>query len=208
MNDPSVLSDLNQITEHHSRILLRVDNPETRRRLLRLVVADELSVRDLQRIVQRFRIWFKSEHKMEPEESFFDEEFSKDSDAANAIVNSLLAETELPHEGDFEAFQNLHAFEKGFSMFSNLPPLERFEGSKAIEHEKDWFFTIGPKTKRVLRDVRIQFFSSVALATLSVDQGREAGRAGGSERGSVLFVNVGGAWKIVHEHWSNLEIRE
>ncbi len=185
--------------------MLRIDSPETRRRLLRLVVAEELSVRDLQRIVQKFRVWFKSEHKIETEESFFKSKFQEDSGATEAIIKSLMAEEELPHEGDFEAFQNLHAFEKGFSMYSNLPPLERFEGSKALEHEKDWFFTEGLKIKRTVRDVRIQFFSSVALATLSVDQRQDSGRKNGSERGSVLFVNVGGTWKIVHEHWSNFQ---
>lgn len=110
-------------------------------------------------------------------------------------------EAELPHKGNFEAFQNLHAFEKGFSLYSNLPPFERFEGAKAVEHEKDWFFSIGPKEKRTIKDIRIQFYSAVALATLSVDRKPDSG-----ERGTVLFVNVDGEWKIIHEHWSSNEI--
>lgn len=206
MNDPTVIADMQQITEHHSRILLRIENPETRRRLLRLVVAENLSVRDLQRMVQKFRVWFSSGRKDEADQSFFETEIEEQRpDATEVIVRSLMAEEELPHNGDFDAFQNLHAFDRGFSMYSNLPPFERFEGLQALEHEKKWFFSIGPKIKHTLRDVRIQFFSSVALATLSVDQGQKSGGKIGSERGTVLFVNVDGTWKIVHEHWSNFQ---
>jgi ParB family chromosome partitioning protein len=204
MNDSTMFADLQQITEHHARILLRVDNSETRRRLLRLVVAEELSVRDLQRIVQKFRAWFRSERGKD-EGSFFQDQIEKHSDATEVIVKSLMAEEELPHKGDYEAFQNLHAFEKGFSVYSNLPPSERFEGAQALEHEKDWFFSVGPKVNRTFRDVRIQFFPTVALATLSVDQAKESDRKMGSERGTVLFLNVDGTWKIVHEHWSNFQ---
>jgi ParB family transcriptional regulator, chromosome partitioning protein len=205
MDDTTVISDLQQITEHHARILLRVDDSETRRRLLKLVVVEDLSVRDLQRIVQKFRVWFKSEHKGEMEQSFLEAQAGKNNDATEAIVKSLMAEEELPHKGDFEAFQNLHAFENGFSMYSNTPPLERFEGPQALEHEKNWFFSVGSKINHSVRDVKIQFFSSVALATLSVDQGPESSRKIGSERGTVLFMNIDGAWKIVHEHWSNFQ---
>jgi len=207
MNDSVVFADLQQITEHHARILLRIDNSETRRRLLRLVVTEDLSVRDLQRIVQKFRAWFKSESGND-EGSFFQDQIEKHSDATETIVKSLMAEEELPHKGDYEAFQNLHAFEKGFSVYSNLPPSERFEGAQALEHEKNWFFSVGPKVNRTFRDVKVQFFPSVALATLSVGQTKESERKIVSERGTVLFVNVDGAWKIVQEHWSNFQRTE
>jgi SnoaL-like domain/HTH domain found in ParB protein len=206
MKDPSVLADMQRITEHHSRILLRIENPETRRRLLRLIVSDDLSVRDLQRIVAKFRVWFKSEHGGdEVPSSFFEEQIQRVEDPTDSIIRSLIAEAELPHKGDFEAFQNLHAFEKGFSLYSNLPPFDRFEGNRALEHERNWFFSEGTRAKRTVRDVRIQFYSSVALATLSVDQGNKKGsrQTNDSERGTVLFVNIDGSWKIVHEHWSN-----
>jgi ParB/RepB/Spo0J family partition protein len=207
MNDPAVLADLQQITEHHSRILLRIENPETRRRLLRLVVAEDLSVRDLQRMVQKFRAWFRSGRSEEPDHNIFEiRSGNKRDDAAETIVKSLMAEEELPHQGDYEAFQNLHAFEKGFSMYSNRPPFERYEGSEAIEHEKNWFFSVGPKASRTVRDVRVQFYSNVALATLSVDHGKGSGRTSPNERGSVLFVNLDGTWKIVHEHWSDSDV--
>jgi ParB/RepB/Spo0J family partition protein len=188
MTDPAVLSDLQRISEHHARILLRIENVETRRRLLRMVVTDDLSVRDLQRIVQKFRVWFKTEDDVRRSPN--------PDDAEESIVRSLRDEAELPHRGDFIAFQKLHA--KEFSLYSNLPPFERFEGTEAAEHEKDWFFSVGPKEKRTVKDVRIQFYSAVALATLSVDRKPDS-----DERGTVLFVNVDGGWKIVHEHWSD-----
>jgi ParB-like chromosome segregation protein Spo0J len=204
VNDAGVLADLRQISEHHARILLRIEKSETRRRLLHMVVVENLSVRDLQRIVQKFRAWFNSERRNESDQTFFETEVQKPNDPTEAIVESLVAEGELPHKGDFAAFQSLHAFEKGFSMFSNLPPFERFEGPQAIEHEKNWFFSIGSKKKHSIRDVRVQFYSNVALATLSVDQGRDSDKETVKERGTVLFVNVEGNWKIVHEHWSDL----
>ncbi len=206
LNDPTVRSDLHRITEHHARILLRIENAETRRRLLRLIVTEGLSVRDLQRMVQKFRVWFKSDQKDAADRDLLDDERRKErSSAVEVITRALIAEEELPHDGDFEAFQNLHAFEKGFSMFSNLPPFERLEGSQAVGNERNWFFSVGPKIKPTIRDIRVQLFSEVALATLSIDQKDASGAKIGSERGTVLFVNSGGSWKIVHEHWSNFQ---
>jgi len=203
VNDPSLFADLQRITEHHARILLRVDNSETRRQLLQLVVAEDLSVRDLQRIVQRFRSWFNSQENYGTEPPLFEPRSKKLSDAKDQIVRCLIAKEKLPQIGDFPAFQKMHAFEKGFSLYSNVPPFERFEGIQALEHEKKWFFSVGPSINLSVRDVRIQFFSDVALATLSVDRTNKSGRILGSVRGSVLFANFEGNWMVVHEHWSN-----
>ena len=203
VSDPSLFADLQRITEHHARILLRVDSSETRRQLLQLVVAEDLSVRDLQRIVQRFRSWFNSDQKNWKESFLFETQSKKLSDAENEIVRRLIAKEKLPHIGDFPAYQKMHAFEKGFSLYSNVPPFERLEGTQALEHEKKWFFSVEPTIDLTVRDVRVQFFSDAALATLSVDRTNKSGRILGSVRGSVLFANFEGNWMVVHEHWSN-----
>jgi ParB family transcriptional regulator, chromosome partitioning protein len=201
--EPSLFADLQRITEHHARILLRVNNSETRRQLLQLVVAEDLSVRDLQRIVQRFRSWFNSDLKERIELSLLEPTSRKISEARDEIVRCLIAKEKLPHIGDFLTFQRMHAFERGFSLYSNVPPFERLEGNQALEYEKKWFFSLDPSINLKVRDVKIQFFSDVALATLSVDRTNRTGRVLGSVRGSVLFANFEGRWMVVHEHWSN-----
>ena len=58
---PSLITELHKISEHHARILLRVSDMNDRIQMLKLVVSENLSVRDLDRMSQRFRSWFERE---------------------------------------------------------------------------------------------------------------------------------------------------
>src|SRR5579875_370456 len=214
-SDPNLLELAHKISEHHARLILQIKDEESRVKVLRMVVSENLSVRDLQRIMQRLPGFFQKNTFISTSDTDSSEGTRQISDTTQgarlrdreAIVNALLAEYNLPHERDFAGFANLHAFENGFSIYSSFPPLHRIEGSDALNKERNWFFKVAPHFEAKLKNVRIQFFGSVALATLYVDfQPKNYDKKSKMRvRGSVLFLNDQCSWKIVHEHWSKFE---
>ncbi|HKT22329.1 MAG TPA: ParB/RepB/Spo0J family partition protein, partial [Nitrososphaerales archaeon] len=127
------------ISEHHARLLLQIRDREVRNRTLRLVVSENLSVRDLERMIHRLRSWFGSERG-----AGFDQVTAKADSSAEEkrardqkeIRKLLTEEFALPHTGSFEAFGDLHAFEDGFSIYSFFPPYHRLIDSDALDKER------------------------------------------------------------------------
>jgi len=206
--DPSLMRALYSVSEHHSRYLSKIGNVDERAKMLKFVVSENLSVRDLQRMALRLKSWFLPEQNLPAyRRGGRKDDHSGGAEDALEIRTLLLAEFALPKKGDFESFASFHAFDQGFSIYSDFPPFKRIIGSRAIEKERDWFDSIAPHLTARLRDLRIQFFADTALATLYVDQkGRVAGqRVKEILRGTVLFAKHPEGWRIVHEHWSALE---
>jgi ParB/RepB/Spo0J family partition protein len=204
--DPALRKAMYSISEHHSRYLSRIGDAEARAKMLKLVVSENLSVRDLQRMSLRLRSWFGPLEEMPLAR---DQEAGSRYGGAEDILkirNLLLAEFKLPKAGDFKRFADFHDFDNGFSIYSDFPPFRRIVGPKAMAKERDWFDTIAPHLTTRIRDIRVQFFADTALATLYVDQkGKVKGRRVKNVlRGTVLFARRGDGWRIVHEHWSKL----
>lgn len=198
VKNPNLKKDLACITEHHSRVLLRIPDPAARASALRLVVAENLSVRELETAVLRLRGWFDSKRKIggasndlieqrarEDSTGIMPSGAEKHEDSRDQTIpstgharlgdimqiQSILNNifTILPYQGNFEAFADLHAFESDFSIYSFFPPLQRLEKSNAIQKEQEWFYNVAPSLKVEIQDLRIQFFNDVALATLCVN---------------------------------------
>lgn len=209
-------SYLHQISEHHARILLRIQDQEERTRALKIAVVEKMSVRDLQRMLRDLHGWFA-----EGSESIDDERLirkrSRASDSRQAkqeelsrIEKALKAEFKLPHIGDFERFIKLCAFDMGFSYFSSFPPYSRYDNRDAIERKRNWFFKEGPHTSNI-KDIRVQFYDNTAVATLMLerkyeDEFRE--KKAVPVRGSLVMIRDGEKWRIVHEHWSSFDPNE
>ena len=218
--DRFVSSQVLRISEHHARLLLQIDDVEVRKRILRLAVGENLSVRDLERIIHKLRSWFggttgAAPHKDQaPGGVLHDHESTGprvSGDASPSDIDEvrrlLASEFSLPHKGDFEAFDNMHAFEGGFSIYSSFPPYRRYSRSDARDKEMHWFFHVAPHYRAVLRDVHVQVFGEMALVTCYVDYHGEPKKSGivTTARGTVVFVSTDMGWKIVHEHWSKLD---
>jgi ParB/RepB/Spo0J family partition protein len=215
--DPKLLSDLCSISEHHARILLRIPDSRERQRMLRLVVSDKLSVRDLQRMLQRFRSWFpnciertKSRGDFSPDLSSKKSLRFSPNDDLEEINKVVLSEFRLPRERDFDSFARLHEFERGFSIFASNPPLTRFDDHLAVEQERRWFFGDATQLSADIRDMRVQLYEKFAVVTLCVDH---RGRMGDKQvemsvRGTLVLSNSESSWRIVHEHWSNENFHE
>lgn len=204
--NPDLVKMLHAISEHHARYLNRIEEPGEREKALRMVVSENLSVRDLQRMIQRLRSWFKPDDETSPRNQWDQQSSAVD---LMEIQNALSSKFMLPSEGNFQKFTDFHDFHDDFSIYSAFSPCQMIEGFEALEKEKNWFYSVAPHFSFKIRDVRIRFFEDTALATLYVDYLKmlkdRASRKVKVLRGSVLFAKHEGAWKIVHEHWSNLE---
>jgi ParB/RepB/Spo0J family partition protein len=206
--DPLLIEDLRLITEHHARFLLRIENKEARKNALKFVVRERVSVRDLQRMFQKLRGWFDTQGGIKQPPPFAripESSEKKGSQDEKAIMEILEAEFNPVRSGGFEAFRKMHADGSGFSLYSSDPGFDHLlVEDEAARREEKWFLAkkgIGQQSSR-LRNVRIQFVSKAALATLSVDADNFSGRE--SIRGTVVLVKKSGKWKILHEHWSPL----
>jgi len=206
--DSSLMRAIYSVSEHHSRYLSKIGDVDERAKMLKFVVSENLSVRDLQRMALHLKSWFIPEQNS-PARQDGGRKGGRNFRKGDAleIRNLLLAEFALPKRGDFQSFASFHDFDQGFSIYSDFPPFRRIVGAKAVEKERDWFNTIAPHLTVRIRDLRIQFFADTALATLYVDQkGRVQGqRVKEVLRGTVLFAKHAEGWRIVHEHWSALE---
>jgi ParB/RepB/Spo0J family partition protein len=214
---------LHQISEHHSRVLLRIPGQAERVRALKLAVNEGMSVRDLQRMIRDLHGWFSdssvrdsldeerltarglaSSHVVETEKQ------QRQSEELSRIAKTLKAEFRFPHVGDFPKFIKMCAFDKGFSYFSSYPPYSRYDNREAIDRKRSWFFEEGQYTSN-MRDVRVQFYDKVAVATLVLERRYEKTHHGKTVvpvRGSIVLINENEKWRIVHEHWSTFDQAE
>lgn len=217
---PSLRKALDLISEHHSRLLLQITDVDLRANMLAAVVSDNLSVRELQRIIQRFRAWFDevnvSELPASTKESHLRSRRSqlsshlKQSRDFLEIRNKLVSLFSGPRTSDFRDFINLRDIESGsYSIYDDFPPFERLHGTRAIEKQREWFYLIAPNLTSTVRDIEVDFLGDVALATLYADYRKKLDHSLlARSRGTVVFVRRNGIWRIVHEHWSKLEQEE
>jgi SnoaL-like domain/HTH domain found in ParB protein len=202
--NPELKHALCTISEHHARLLARIEDPRGRENALRLVISESMSVRDLQRTIEKLGGWFGGVRTMPGEADVATEGNGGDADLVQ-IRKVLTSEYELPYSGDFRSFSDFHEFNDHFSIFSAFSSEKLLKGEAGFRHEKKWFYFIAPKLKTSIHHVRIQAFGDFALATMSVDYKGTAGgkRISLTAFGSIVFIKKK-SWRIVHEHWSRM----
>ncbi|MGI0079785.1 MAG: ParB/RepB/Spo0J family partition protein [Nitrososphaerales archaeon] len=217
--NPELLGCMKEMTEHHARVIAGVREVESRIDLARMVAREKLTVKDLSSMVSRLRSWFTvreaSDETLIQEVRNFEtsdrqhdgKEIEQDVEKVAQVV---LDEFRLAEKGDFDSYSRMHLFEDGFSIYSAFPPFRRFEENAALRKERYWFYEIAPKLSWKVRDLKIKILGEMALATLSVSySGTYLRRQLEMDlRGTVVLVSRLQSWKILHEHWSALDIRK
>ena len=218
---PEVLASIQQMSEHHARVLSRVDDLNTKSDLACMIAKDNLSVKELTNIVGRLRSWFTAVERQPEvieggiggEKIWFDDNkeirrSSGQEDEIEEVAKIVLNEFRFAHSGDFESYKDMHLFGKGFSIYSAFPPFGRFEGIEALSKERQWFYEIAPKLSWKIRDLKIDTLGKAALATLTVSySGKYLGDSLKMElRGTVVLTREELSWKILHEHWSRQDV--
>ena len=212
--NPELRNALFQISEHHARVVSRVDDKETRANLLLMAVKNKLSVRDLTNIVSHLRSWFPT-HAVEgggtSEEPTLSsaaiEDVSLGGDKED-IANVVLAKFKLAQKGDFDSFKKLYLVGSGFTLLPSYPPFQCFEDERALLRERDWFYKKFPGFLWKIEDLKTTMLGGRnALITLKVVylSNDKTKRPISSFMGTMVLVKNDVSWKILHEHWSKIE---
>jgi len=104
---------------------------------------------------------------------------------------------------DFETLESFHLYGPKFTSFKNGAPRENAAANAAGERA---MFSVleGPKVD--MRELAVNIFGDVGIATFN---GHFTGMMNGSptelrQQATMVFVNSGDEWKLVHEHFSPL----
>jgi ParB/RepB/Spo0J family partition protein len=203
-SDPELARSLGQLTEHHARVLARVQDRSARRDLAKMIVRKNLSVRELTHIVTHLRSWFQEGKDPDRKVVTISGDAKNPEETRDEI--SLIIEDYLKfaHAGNSDAFMKLHFFGEGFSMYDDVPPYKRLNRDLALSKKKEWVSSVAPELEFQICDLKIDDLGSTAVVTLAVlYEGQLAGQyVEFKVRGTLVLVDKGGSWKIVHEHWS------
>jgi ParB family chromosome partitioning protein len=201
-DDENVRSALRKISEHHARILIRIEDEKVRANTLKLVILDNLSAKDLERVVNRLRSWF-SPYLISPEEST-----ANSNNRLNDIreIKKLVAnDLSLFHRKDHDQFIG-SAYDHHYSVFGCFPPLRLYEDNEALIHEREWYSFASPRFESKLHDVKIHFWGDVAIATVSANYCYKRNKGVSIRaRGSIVLAKEKDRWKIIHVHYSPSE---
>ena len=204
--NPDLVEVLHELTERHARELTAITDTQSRADAARLACSEELSVRELSHVVGRLRGWFTS-NKTGPTATVLGtlspQSEQQDIGSIKQIIDD---EFGLAREDDFESFRRMHLFENGFSLYSGYPPLDRLENREAVDRESDWFYKIAQNSSWAVINPKIDVFHDVAVATFEARCGQTGfkEKTNGKLRVTLVLVKRMHAWKIVHEHWSEV----
>jgi ParB family chromosome partitioning protein len=216
--NPWISGYLVQITERHARALSRVDDPTKRMTLMKSVVEDDLSVRDLERMIVGFRGWLNSR----TEDRFLGQDkydlYSRDHEELEypgginlseilELRNAVESQFRLPSlGGDYQSFMEMITRDLEYSLFSIYAGGELKVGTDALKVEEDWFYSTGRSVRMTIRNFRTKFFGKIALATchLDVEESSDPKLTLGTYGGTIIYVRRQRKWKILHEHWSKI----
>lgn len=208
LSHPDVLEELQSISEHHSRILARVQDPNERRNLLKIVISDNLSYKDLGQIVTRLRGWFEIAGDKSDSEIMVLKGSSRQKRAKQSQIEKVIHQKfRYARMGNFSGALSSELFDKDFTLYSLFPPFDMKEGYHAVTKLRNYFEKISPKLNCKLDNLKIQIVGAFALVTLTACyEGTFTDTSVNFRaRGTMILVERDGIWKIFHEHWSNLD---
>ena len=125
------------------------------------------------------------------------------------FVESYSAPFDCTREKNYSSFEKIHLFNEGYSLYSAFGVAELEEAERARAKEKEWFYEIAPNLTWNLSDFKVRILGNVAIATLTVIYSPINSSQNSRHlptRGTVVLLKQGGNWRILHEHYSTVEI--
>ena len=209
-SNPDLFEAVRHVTEHHARVLSRLEDSQTREELAIMIFREKLSIQGALEFDRPARSWFPARAgeyaaSESREDSVAvcngDDPYGRELRRSNRYSYS---EFELVRQGDFDSFKSMHMFGEGYSLYGAFPPLTHYDNDRALPRERMWFYEIAPSLDCRISNVKIDLLGSVGLATLIVDYSgiyrKEQFRM--RSRGTMVLLKRENAWRIFHEHWS------
>jgi ParB/RepB/Spo0J family partition protein len=180
---------LQALTEGHTRILGKINDPFERWNTAKLAVKSSFSVRELSKFCARFQQRRKTkENRNDPIDLVRQLIFQK--------VNGLNTRNPSMFYGSVA---------KGFTMFSRYPPLSLMDRARAEEHTSD-LMRLQQQYDVKIQDLNVKVFDRFAYATVvRLDKFRSSNHTFEVKtRGTIILVR-NEQWQILHEHWSSYD---
>jgi ParB/RepB/Spo0J family partition protein len=210
-SDAALKEALYQISEHHARVLLRVDDSGTRENLAKMVVNENLSVRELSKLMQRLRSWFMYSEPEGVESKNLSTDYEKyyRQEEMNGIRRVIDTEVGLCASKDSFERELASIYDREYALYSGIPPFTLLESERALTRERFFYECVVSSCKPSLEDIKINLLGNAAVATLTLILAipHENGSVSARFRGTIVLVKRRSNWKIIHEHFSSLEER-
>ncbi len=197
MKNPEVLRLLQSLTERQARILLRIKDPDERLAMARIVVNENLCVKETEKLVGRPR-----------ENADVARDKRKSIESISDVEKIKKKVLELFEWGERKNFQPLITLrlEKEFTAFDDFPPYTRLEYRDALVQNFHLIESWKGEFKLRCEDLRVRVFGETGLATFYIhyDVVYNGRPFRSTSRVTFVFLKRGDNWYIIHEHWSPL----
>jgi ketosteroid isomerase-like protein len=129
-------------------------------------------------------------------------------EAQASVEGTLQAILAAAAQKDFDRLESYHLYGPKFSKFEASGPPERLEAEPARRGEREGLGRLLEFRPKV-ESLKVDVFGSAAVATFLMPYEVRTAQASGSAtlRATLVFVQVGAEWKIVHEHLSPVQPR-
>jgi len=201
MKDPEVIRLLQSLTERQARILLRLKDPEERLAMARIIINENLCVKETEKLVGRPRaekITVSAERKEKTISPISDEKKIKEK---------------ILHLFEWIEHRNLQPLialrlEKEFTAFDDFPPYTLRDYKSSLIYNFDLIGSWKGEFKMHCKDLKVKVFGETAIATFYIhyDVVYNERPLKSTSRVTFVFLKRGDNWYIIHEHWSPLRL--
>jgi ParB/RepB/Spo0J family partition protein len=191
-----------RLTERQARILSRIPNPVERLQTAKLAIAENLCVKEVERLVGHPRevIHFDDDSRDETNRR---EKKRKAEEEITEVIRKTLDGLSRRDMTPFLSARN----PKVFSLFDDFPPFDLLDYEKAAEHNSAIIRHLDD-IRLSYDDLKIYIFGRFAYATFLVTYKIVYLGKWLVVRSRVTFIFIednNNNWLITHEHWSPLE---
>ncbi|MEM3073113.1 MAG: ParB/RepB/Spo0J family partition protein [Nitrososphaerales archaeon] len=203
MKDPEVINLLQSLTERQARILLRIKDPNERLATAKIVVNENLCVKEVEKLVGRPREnanITKDRHKKKTMETISDVE---------KIKRKVLELFEWVEHKNLQPLITLR-LEREFTAFDDFPPYTRLGYRDALVQNFHLIESWKGEFKLRCEGLKVRVFGETGLATFYIhyDVLYNGRPFRSTSRVTFVFLKRGDNWYIIHEHWSPLKVSE
>lgn len=117
-----------------------------------------------------------------------------------AMLHDLL---EAVRDRDVDRLESLHRYGPKFTKFDDFEPLHRQDAETCRLAEREGIEGLD-EADFTLRDLQVDVFGQVSVATFVLEQRMRAGAetVSADARSTLVLVREDGRWRITHEHFS------
>jgi ketosteroid isomerase-like protein len=135
-----------------------------------------------------------------PMTNFVTEPYLDEQKAIEKLVHDIF---DSGKRKDIDRLESYHLYGPKFTRYDDGAPWPRQNAEQGKKSERDGFLS-ADEYSIAFSNLKVDVFGDFAVATFDADWSFRAGKVkdAAKSRSTLVFVKVGGQWKITHEHFS------